>query len=632
MNFTKSIATLGVLAGVITACALATHDLYYPKLIPENSRRPDMGFTPIEKSGKPSQGNMYWNVWAEEGEAITLQPVKVLKRNTNYLLAIDLSGWKYTDPSDGIRNSPASQSTTEHLEKWALEAKESSVDLRVIMVPDVNYFSSLGVTSIDFPVSAEKVALFTSRRPLSPEMPLSRTNPKQDGSVNDYGFARQTIRITTGDTEGVGSIAFLVWSKLERPLDEFAVRFCIADGDSSRICSASDGSIKTVFEGMSAFLIRDDTLPTPDIAIQFFQLDSGSRLKGILHEKGKDFSDSIVWNVESTANDLSSRYQNRLLREIGSSSSENELLRNGAALFDSLFPNNSNARTVIESMFNAEKSSSKKKTVLVRLLQDSPDPPLIIPFGLMAPRAANHRPLGFLGSRVKVETPLEFQTPLDYPKCIDKWKILLPPSTYTEGDLKDTSIGQALSLILGKNSYENPIHQIATWKEQHQSAFPSWDIFRDWLAQDNVPFEPQVMAILSHHDQNKLYIDAATYLQDGDFLRRFKTSSVAILAGCGVAEPGGSHIIRALNQSGVTAIVTAASSISSFMGVTFLDCLSKSVQDNSQMPDYRLSDGFEQALVCVSNSTIPGTTVKYGSNAYKFTLLGNGYTRICPPI
>lgn len=567
--------------------------------------------------------DLYWNVWAEESDVLTFKPAARLRANTTYLLALDLAALKYSDASSSAR---LPSDVRAMLEAWALDARDGQVPLNVVMIPDGAHFVSPAVTSQRVSIDADKVRAFANiGRAAEIEDPFGELRKH---SEQDFRFGPgATFELRTAEKEGWGTVNFHIWTARWRPLHAFSVSLCVSrsDGDSpcERPVATSEADASVVIGGL-------DKLPAPAASILFFATGPNDVVRAVLQPgSGPNFAKAAVWSLRDSAASLSQQLRETILPEIGRATSDAELNRVGANLFDLFFPDDAGSkhgRHALLKLLNPGANSRPELVVSFKL--GGPDPPLVVPFHTMRPGELTD----FIGKYARIETPLERQTFQPLNGCLNKWHIMLP--TRGAGQMGDTALDQAMTFLRGGDGMNNQLGAVMRWMDRTPAVFRDWTDVLKMLSPNPLPSEPapsSVLAFLSHHERGQLRVSSTAFIQSHDIRTKFRQPSVAVLAGCGTAGPAASQIIRAMNVAGISTILATSAEISGYMGAQFLECFTDAIEKNGQDRTFTIGRAFDASVVCVKQAIEPGTKVPYGARANKLMLLGNPHVRVCAP-
>jgi hypothetical protein len=579
--------------------------------------------------------HVLWNLWAEVQTSTQLpsrpqfQPSTYLKPNSTYLFTLDLSAISYGRALTGVLSMPSGASFQEQLSEW-LVGTEKEVSLKVLILPDSAYFQRDAARSVKtLTVNLEKVRKFQKakyQQVLADPFAMLREEAAQDKDP-DFMFGRVLFGIKTGSMEGNASVALSIWVDNEeigvsRPVDEIALSFCVsASVPDTETCQGVRTS-QYGLRGIDSVRIASETTTFPDAALHFVQLASDRPVIGVF--KRNDKPDGYkVWTLKKTAKELNTFLSETQLAVAKEARTDEDFLFHGQELYNTLFPADDDldrqaARAALEAFVREhppQQTRTLSPSIFVRLLNQGE----VLPLGLMAvPTGENSA--DFLGFNFRIETPLPTQTYQSSSDCLSQWAIVVPPESGGDATLDDAR-RQAETVIEEK------------WKPMAE-AYTVMKKFGGWLGQREKETEKEitVLVVLSHHAKNKLSLKEGDTITSSSVVRRFKRPVLAILNGCGTAQPGAEEFIKELNAKGVTAVIATSTEVEPDLAGDFFNCLDESLEKHVSEKNITVSQVFHESLFCLRDkSPSQDNAQPYGAKALKYALLGNGSLRLCPP-
>jgi hypothetical protein len=496
-----------------------------------------------------------------------------------------------------------SAALVQELDQIVAQVDPEPVALRVYLLPDSLHFDSgAGARSMSLDLRSFK----RWREAGSPDTGVT---------LGETRFTLETGPEATDDAR----LALLVW-KGDVPLDELVVRVCI--GSPSPTCGAP-AVIPTADQTDPVRPILGDA-PQPDASLHLVELRAGdsSTMVGLFKERGRK---PVSWELDATADELRDHLSGTLAKAFAASASaetEAGMREDGWILFNLLFPwsddpDQRRANATFADFVRRHQGRTPPSTLFGRVAM-ARGTALELPLGLMAlkeeQRGAVPVPIG-LG--MKVESPLPRQS-YRSTACPRAWRLLLPVPGKDYGD--GGALGAAVAAT-GLSPEKLP------WKGP--SFVTQWDFeeFRSWL--EGTTRDPAtVLLLVSHHGNNAVWFDKGRPLASPTIRRSFGEPSIAILDGCGTAEPGAAEVVHALNRRGVEAAIATATSVGGKMAGEYVRCLLEQVK-KAPAGGAPLSALHFDALACLQKAS--GDTGPYGARALVFGLLGNGAVNLCKP-
>ena len=575
----------------------------------------------------PTAPSLAWNAWAEDAGS-PFRPVAHLHPDSDYQLVLDLSAMSY-GPSTG-RSRLVGPGFNHQIGDWLKDSNRRDAIFKVLILPDPAYFDNLSQ-----PTERAKTLSFQLSRLKQPELlladadgdPFETLRAKADPS---FRLGHVAFNLHTRTREGMAGIGLSFWAD-GRPVDELTVPYCVsADQSMSARCKPSTGGTVSL-KGLDSVRIAtgssDAAGRMPDAAIHFLQLDS-DQVVGIFRRNTWEPGRFESWRLGRTAGGLREYFENTLLPAFSKTSTDQGLRERGYEFYNLLFPppgpsdapGAGRARDEFEafvrSHFKDHTASAREHlqtpSIFIRMLpQDNSSIPLI-PLGLLAVKI-DQRPPEFLGFHFRIEAPLSVQNYQPAAACISTWALVVPPS---RGDLQQ----------LRQRFDEN----LPDMKNGAQYFYENMADFGAYLA-DGRERDPAAVVVLSHHNRNQISFSSSDMLLSTAVRRQFLQPSLAILDGCGTGAPGAVDFIQQLNMRGVNSVIATNTEIRPEIAADFLKCLASELEAHKNLPDYRLSYAYLNALECLSRRSLQAGEPNYGALALTFSLLGNGNLKLCGP-
>jgi hypothetical protein len=575
---------------------------------------------------------LYWNAWEEASEPLEFHPLPAVQPGTDFILTLDLSSIAYENPeTSGSASKRLANDIVVWLNRWVRSAS-ADVTLDVLLIPD-RYFIDSPPLEATMPINLARL-----------RKALMGMSASTDGMQQDNGFAR----LMAGDDSfqfgrlmvplssrprrtGLASVSLSLWDPTEHPVGELEILICIANDPKD----CPRGPLKAgIYEGETLKSSLDATT-SPDAAIQLMQRRSHNDVIGIFRTRNMPLEKSLTWNLNSSADMLATSLKN-LMPDFFNANDEADLQVAGERLYNLLLPESANggakARAAFQNFFSkhlaqAGTSGTPVPSIFARLIQDSTDPPLLLPLALMAvPVGASGIP-EFVGRHFRVETPLELQSYTPQTKCISRWMFMIPSDKNNiAGPLEDAYN----KLSAGPPSFG----QILNWRNNQRPQINGPDDLRNLLKGTLAPNidTPVSLVIVSHQLDNKLYFhEGELGVTASDISRYLPEQSVAIIAGCNTQGPAALDLVRELNLHGVLALIGTASNIGGDIAGDFVDCFGQAVNAAQSGSGMSVSDAYWKALICVEERSPAPGLAPYGAKGLVFSLSGNGSIPICAP-
>jgi hypothetical protein len=596
-----------------------------------------------------------WNVWAEQRSSVPLyRPQRILLPDHDYSVVVNSAAFGYDEQRFPSHDTGIySQGSSSSFSKWVTDNSDvSSADVDILIIPDRVYFEPEGPQEAmkSLTVDLTKIRYAQTHGfvvPVSAVKTLSLI-----GNKATFTFGIRAFHVRTTDKTGIASIAISIWSG-GRPVDEISFKVCVA----AKVTEPCDPGRYPV----SSFRGIDLGKPAEEPSAALHVIDRQSDIVGVFkcNRCDRNSQDYFTWEVPDTVDEFA-RQVKSIVRRLGRVSVNQrpheskksfkarelqEFLSESDAASDALYNiifGRSNDGLKAKSAFIDFVLGSKValdqqgtlSSLFVRLIPNVPGL-LLTPVGLLrvnksvpsVTRASTAQDLStYVGFDVNIEMPLELQDYSASSECISTWTLFVPPDKHD--DPEDFGAVESARLAFKE------------WIETFRTACgacvkddESTKGFRDFL--NGTGPDAGVVVMLSHHDDDfGLYFDEnhqQPAILPSDIARTFSPSSVAILAGCGTAEPGGSEFIRKFNEAGVHTVLATTSAVDSAMSGRFLALLLDSFRQPPVVSTaYTLARARFDAVRKLSTEK-DDAGVFYGPRALVFTLAGNGSRRLCVP-
>ena len=611
--------------------------------------------SPMPSIKPPSQtAQSTWNIWLEDYSTNLnprFNPIKRLKPNKKYSVIVDLSTVSYKNEKKAV----TVKNTGQDLFKALTDEGSDTFAVTAYVLQDTSYFESISISQ-EFDISRTNYNNWYIRSETNSNVPKDIFENLKQNPTPPFLLGRAKLSLQTKkDVRGITSIAVLIW-KDGVPIDEMIVPVCIAPDDVAVMCEGVpqiDAEDET-----DPLTIMDTKTKQPEASLHLVELVQGQKMLGLFKERGS--KTAIAWSLDYSAQTLEQILSKTLIGALNKTiavEDDGEFRRKGKELLNLIFPSNSPARLqfikfVEKYIKNAPENLPP--TLLVRAVPYNSDTPMMLPVGLIAVSSKEPEGPELIGFHIKIEQPLARQATnsLDCPK---QWTVVAP-AYGTSDSVLDLAL-KSTTTLSGEIWKQRPgLQRIDTTKA-----------LDEWL-ENGVTDQPTAILILSHHDKNQIWFNASSSFTFLAFERTFVLPSVAILDGCGTAEPGTSELVKMLNQRGIRAAIATLTKVSGDMAGAFIDCLTAKMKQGST--ETAISDVYFQTLICLKDKSPPlpnlqpsgaqvtdlgipdiravdlhstepqdlkskdndaPPNVTYGARALTYVLLGNGNVHLCPP-
>jgi len=579
--------------------------------------------TGVQKTLKPE---ILWNTWAEESHAPTdepsFKPVRYLEKGgKDYLVALDLSAISYGKNEEGVYTQPGLAGFKKLIDNW-LDNDIKKVTLTAVLIADPAHFEQPKKFDKPIEVDLEKIKKLREAGKIEIDRDPYDIMSEQEGNP-DFVYGRVTFRIKTTSVpfEGYAPISISLWVD-HRPVDEISFKLCISsESTSSSTCSGIKSS-QFGLKGVDSLRVATEKSPFPDASLHFIELES-QNVYGIFRQNDTSSTDYITWRLGTTPVELRKTLDDWVDAFAKTRDNKDELLKRGTALYNILFPPEQSAalsafEAFLKPYLSLEKTTADNTapSIFIRLIQQSPDPPLLIPLGLMAVQPDNSD-AKFIGFYFRIETPLQIQTYQPTEECVSRWVMLFPSEQNTNDELKKAAM-----------QFKN---WIPVWRENALKSFENMISFGDWIREKQTDEDSVALVVLSHHTRNRISFEPFQLVTSHEVVRKFSKPSMAILNGCGTGSPGAVDFVKQFNKNGINTIIATSTEVNATMAGDFLDSLSTVLEKNKQNTKFNISVAYFEALKHLRERTPPDGDSKYGARVLEYILVGNGNIRLCAP-
>lgn len=566
---------------------------------------------------------LVWNLWAEKEDGPWFQPQLHLEPNTRYRIALHLSWFKYREEQDGVQSWEGDPELQQSIVKWLKDTLKTKITLEAFLLYDGLYFEPLQERVIDFEIQLQKIRTFWKDK--AARIDRDAFAIMAEGGDPAFIFGHTVFEVQTRGREGWASLGIVLFHE-GRPIDEITARFCIGRCDGSHLLTQT-------LRGIDSLAVAAKPTPLPDASLYFLEVEAG-HLHGVFRRNDirsvkSAMENYKVWAVTRSPIGFMSYLENTWLPAVKDAKDDATLLQRGTEFLELLFPSYNEDAREAQAAFQAFVKARVRQpgqsiletppSLFVRIVTRSPDPPPLIPLGLLVVETPEGKK-DFLGFHFRVEVPMEIQTYESRLQCPSHWVTVLP------SERRSDDLGKAV-LRMG-STYDQ-------WRQRSPLAqpFDSMTAFGDWLRNPSVEEPPTALWILSHHTRNTLSYSNVDLMLSTSVQRRFKEPSIVILNGCATAGPGAADLIRHFNRVGIETVVATSSEVDAEMAGDFFRCFNDLLQKNRDTSPYPIAQAYFETLQYLRNQKPSRLNAqKYGASVLKYVLLGNGNLRLCPPI
>jgi hypothetical protein len=582
-----------------------------------------------------------WNVWLEESPVRTPTPdfrpvpyvvsVSDLSKGSYYQLFLDLAAISYGKNERGAYTLPAGPAFNELLDGWLekfKDHKDKKIELTTLLIVDPAHFECEKTVST-MTVSLNKIQKLRKIGQIKIERDPFEIMAREADPDFVYGRVGFRIKVKPGQPEGRASVSLSIWVN-NRPVEEISVRFCIAK-DSS-MSPACQGISRSQFglRGVDSLRVALEDAPFPDAALNFLELEE-EKVFGVFRRSDSPHGEYVTWPLGIGIDGpmgLRTLLDTQVAAFVMARDREDQMRSQGEGLYNILFPDTqTEARSAFEKFFkeylpqNSQQNSKEQATqikataakrsspsIFIRLLQQTADPPPLIPLGLMAV-SLDGKTAEFLGFHFRIENPLHIQSYQPSTECLSRLVTVIPTAQVNDPDLKK-SIAQLVN---------------CDWSTQAAKSFTMKE-FSPWISEMAEEKDPAAIIIMSHHTKNTIFFEKGSGIvaSSSQLKRTFRKPSIAILNGCGTGSPGGAFdFVRKFNLKRVDTIIATSSEVDATMAGDFLDSLGKVLQGNQDDKKFTISEAYSLTLQALRQ--------KYGPRVLEYNLLGNGNVSLCLP-
>ena len=561
-----------------------------------------------------------WNVWAESASRSPhFQPLEFLEPGgKNYSLVLDLAAFPYREGSDIY-----TRTVSEKLRDWLLKSDLPDIELKLVIIPDENYFEPLSPNERvrTMPVNLKSVRKALKDGVKVRDDPFEILKNKPDA---DFSFGRVSVRLSTRKPpkEGVARVAVAIWADGSMPVDELSIPLCVVnDGRNIGQCEFKETLQDSLagIDPLRAAAQEHTYAMKPNAALHFVQLDPGN-LVGIFRDNSWPADRFVYWKLKHSSTGLIEYLQRTLLPNFDLALNDDSLLEVGTDLYNLLFPQDyaDEARAAFADFVRSSRRNnndpSNPPSIFIRLLSDLSQAPYLIPLGIMVYEVDEQRE--FLGFNFRVQTPLQVQDYRTEKKCISKWVVLAPSSDVTAAPEELMNAREKFSGWFDK------------WEFKHLNGIPE---FSAWMRKVDTEESPLALFILAHQTANTLYYSEDSRFPVNSIARRFKAPSVAIVNGCGTGAPGASEVVGQLNQRGISTIIATSAEVHPLLAGDYFSVIGEILADGNGGKPFPLGLAHFQTLKKLSMRSPKAGHPPYGAKVLAYQLLGNSSLQICSP-
>lgn len=563
-----------------------------------------------------------WNLWTEAPTSeATFRPVSP-QTSRPYSIVVNLAALFLRDFDPGVFSKVSSPPFGRFLKE---NENQDVVDVDILLLPDPKYFLLSPVVRRSLHVDLKKVRAAQSTGIVSP-MDAFKLLRDKNGDT-DFNFGTQVFPVQTKANPGLAGISLSVWAD-GKPVDEVTFHLCLVD-DTHPSCPPSNEPVSSL-EGVD--LSKNDR--PPDSALHL--IDQQTQLIGVYRCNvcQWDKNEFKVWHIEKSGEWFRDRV-NEVLQQMTETPNPasgvtiaSVFESAGDNLYNAVFHSNEPDAVAAANLLSQlayknhgqEPTPANSPTLFVRLIQTHPEL-VLAPIGLVRVTLPDGS-RDFLGNRLLVESPLQYQDYSRQTSCLSDWMLFVPPIGSDSG-LRDVEHARN-AFADGINAFKAACATCVIDKEKD---------FEDWLRGRN-PQKANAVLILSHHDpsQNKIffYKGGSPAVQSLAIKRDFTVPSLAIIDACGTAQSGATEFVSEFNSQGVASILATSTEVEPEMAGTFLSILIELLRTNHVNPTYTVSDARFEAVRKLSMIHDKNNS-PYGSRALAFVLVGNGAIRACVP-
>src|SRR5258708_5266861 len=144
--------------------------------------------------------------------------------------------------------------------------------------------------------------------------------------------------------------------------------------------------------------------------------------------------------------------------------------------------------------------------------------------------------------------------------------------------------------------------------------------FSNWIAKD-APVQPNLtLLLLGHHDNDRIYWGETDTIPASLFSANFQQPSVVVFNACGTAKPGETHLLKNLNQHGVSTVIATYSEVPGAMAGKFSSLMIYNLHQHKSDVGYSLAQAVFDSTLQLRGEPIPSSPgipagAKYGAFA-----------------
>lgn len=605
---------VGCEASCVMGCAREGARRRSPDEIVVGASRPDEQYASFPVHEAVPVDGLFWNFWADRSDdPPTFEPIETLSKGSSFFLLVDVATFVY-----GARNAEISAGER-LLEVVRTHQKRGSreVHLNLLVIPDATAYDT---TPFQHPITIdlEKLGRLTSLHSSGELAPFAaRVASVADGQA--FAVGRVALPLTLkASAPAAAPVAISVWDgQWGRPLEDLHVELRVGERKAFGTLSRSAG-----LSGLHA-LATDS--PAPDVAIHFLALSENAPVQGILRTKGAPPDTFIHWSLgEGLWRGTPAEVEDWLVQistDLGAAMRGSTLSLRGAQLHDLLFRGRG-AEALANLMAGVAVVGPPRQTLFVRMLRPGVSAPVALPVAFVRPPSG----VRYLGDVYAIETPLAWSTRPPPTPCLTRWTVLQPP-----GPPAGDSAMQAIRVAIGAEGAAEG--RIPGWSPAAELYTDRMLEFRTWFSDASSVSEPSVLVLMSHQGGGRLWFrdNAATpddVLWVGDLRRRFRSPSVAILAGCETGGPAATALVSRLNRLGISSVIATSTPVNGAALGAFLDLLAEEIE--AHPAGETLGHVFEWAVYRFGQTAFEDPELR--PRAHQFTLIGDRDVALCRPV
>ena len=580
-----------------------------------------------------SQSN--WNSWFHREN----KPFGVLEENHRYTFTLDLAAYAYRVDGGGAVGSAPGDVSLQHIIEESAKEKETTVKLiirPVLLGNNLEFPPDAPASDHLMEVILEKLLLSEKRKQTYESYKAKRLTL---GEFADLSYAGRVSFDVVARHSGCATIALSIWDESGViPLDHLLHTIEVADSETERKDCGADGNKNALRGGLASLVsesVAEKQAVKPDAALHIFEHMVSGRTRSIaVFVNGKTMQSAagtgsdrgvFSWEMRGVLSTYVSDaegllYQVKQARKWAMEDDKRDSYI-GAAIelrkyIFSASPNDprgqENARAALESLQQLVADSEKKPVVLARLV-DSYGKRLFLPLGLLS--SAGKEPV--LTKPILVVQPLQKDRHRAPKGCIDNWTFGLPKIL----DAMPSPIREELERI-DTNKQFDWVHWVRDLTE-----------FEEYLQGTGDSANGEGLLLLAHNSKGRVwFVPEEGRLTQNDFLRKYPSGSVAILAACSAGDLTGDNgiLLEELSRSGIDALVISPFPINARYGgqlaLAFGDAI---IAARNKGQNATIAELFSTAAEMVAKQFEGTRYSSYGQMSQEFIIAGDQNLRLC---